>query len=217
MERPSFSVVFLPRALPDRLNWQLLISRYKDFRLHSLRTSPAVFGSTFERENNFGEDVWDGRLRNMRATNIVAIACNNHADSSDEPNRTPNALLHDWLGSIVLIEMEKSNQEPISRSALVLPRSRELETPAQLVLHFHINAVFVDPVARGRGIGAALVDEAVSFGVRTAAARGLQTAEFTLLVDDYNTEARRLYENAGFEEAQVDEDEIGFRSGDGPL
>lgn len=53
--------------------------------------------------------------------------------------------------------------------------------------------MYVDPSARGRGIGQALVDEIVARARRTA---GLEQLHLTVMAD--NAAAQRLYERAGF-------------------
>jgi ribosomal protein S18 acetylase RimI-like enzyme len=53
--------------------------------------------------------------------------------------------------------------------------------------------MYVDPPARGRGVGQALVDEIVARARRTA---GLEQLYLTVMAD--NASARRLYERAGF-------------------
>jgi ribosomal protein S18 acetylase RimI-like enzyme len=56
----------------------------------------------------------------------------------------------------------------------------------------HVAQVAVDPEAEGRGVGRLLI------GAACATARQAGCARMTLLVDDRNTRARRLYEQAGF-------------------
>ena len=38
---------------------------YRDLRLEALRTDPPAFGSSFEEETKFSEDVWRKRVRNV--------------------------------------------------------------------------------------------------------------------------------------------------------
>jgi ribosomal protein S18 acetylase RimI-like enzyme len=61
----------------------------------------------------------------------------------------------------------------------------------------HIAQVAVDPAARGRGTGAALLQAA------SGAARALGARRVTLLVSESNAAARSLYARVGFTPASV--------------
>ncbi len=48
-------------------DWELV----RDLRLQALADAPQAFGSTYEREAAYGEDVWIGRLGTLANTTIV--------------------------------------------------------------------------------------------------------------------------------------------------
>ncbi|MEP7088850.1 MAG: GNAT family N-acetyltransferase [Nocardioidaceae bacterium] len=51
-------------------DWEL----WRDIRLCALRESPAAFGSTYEREQGFTPDLWQGRLADPEAVSVLALA-----------------------------------------------------------------------------------------------------------------------------------------------
>jgi len=77
--------------------------------------------------------------------------------------------------------------------------SDEAETEASgKALHFHINGMFVDPSRRGAGIGIALLARALVWGDALAKHLGSYCIRYTMVVDQANVSAMKLYERAGF-------------------
>jgi hypothetical protein len=66
----DFEIIKIAR---DDATVRSYVERYKAFRLLSLQTAPAMFGSTYEREIAFSEDTWLGRLSSPTATTFLAI------------------------------------------------------------------------------------------------------------------------------------------------
>lgn len=55
---------------PTRTDWK----RIREIRLRALRDAPHAFGSTFERESEFGDDDWISRLVKEDAAMFVAAS-----------------------------------------------------------------------------------------------------------------------------------------------
>ncbi|KAK3077232.1 hypothetical protein LTS18_010856, partial [Coniosporium uncinatum] len=67
------------------------------------------------------------------------------------------------------------------------------------VLHFHVNGMFVDPSRRGAGIGIALLARALTWGDAFAKRSDSDHVLYTMVVDQVNVPAVRIYERAGFQ------------------
>lgn len=66
----AYEVVQLPREEAEARGW---IPKYKTLRLHALKTEPQFFGSTYEREVVWEDDVWLTRLMNPDAVTFVTL------------------------------------------------------------------------------------------------------------------------------------------------
>nr|OQO04098.1 hypothetical protein B0A51_17552 [Rachicladosporium sp. CCFEE 5018] len=65
-------------------------------------------------------------------------------------------------------------------------------------LYFHLNGLFVRPAARGHGLGRTLVEAAIAQTLSNSQEVGASEVIVTILVDEWNTTARLLYESCGF-------------------
>lgn len=68
-----FEIVQIPR---DDSSIRSYVEQYKTFRLLALKTNPEAFGSTYEREIAFSDDIWYGRLENPQATTFLVLQSN---------------------------------------------------------------------------------------------------------------------------------------------
>ncbi|KAK3672524.1 hypothetical protein LTR78_007574 [Recurvomyces mirabilis] len=192
-----------------------LAQRWRSFRLHALQTAPEAFAASYEIESQQGVEKTIERLSSLKATTFVAVnSPNPHGDTSHIPKRL-NVLEAPWVGTIVLLgpltdassSRITATKDPFARVAASdhvasietstieaeEDNDRTLET-----LHFHLNGMFVDTQARSRGLGLALIQAALTEARHLGEASDSKSFKATILVDDYNTAARKLYEKAGF-------------------
>ena len=206
MNPPSqhLAVILLPHAYPDQKAESETSLRLRDFRLESLRLAPEAFASSYERENQFAEDVWRQRLENPRAQHIVAVpGTAGHYDTDKGLASKP------WKGMIVVLHR--------SNTADVEPATSPWETASPQTsmtsaTSYHLNAFFVHPSVRRVGLGQRLVQAALRHTRAAAALEGLPSAKVTVIVDSSNQAALAVYEKCGF----VTVKESPYQVGEGP-
>lgn len=125
---------------------------WRSLRLRSLREDPAVFGSTYERESAFPDEVWQER------TGAAASGADRAMFVAEEGEG-----LVGCAGAL-------TDEEGVAK----------------------IIAVWIAPEARGRGLGARVVGEALAW----CRAAGKPFAR--LLVTADNDTARAVYRRVGF-------------------
>lgn len=162
--------------------------------------------SSYEEEVRRDLDFTMQRLSNPRAVQFVALASNAPAKGPAYREAEICALrTRDWIGSLVLMGPQA---EPTGISARSDPfqttandtkaESQASARSADKQLHSHLNGMFVVPFVRRSGVGVALVRAA------------LERAEFegasldcgvccTIIVDEWNESANKLYERSGFQ------------------
>jgi GNAT superfamily N-acetyltransferase len=163
----QFKVVQLPRHYdsgePQRM-LGALAQKSKVLRLESLRTNPEAFSSTYEREVKFDEAIWEGRLKNPGARTLVCLDLGDHDGEQDNlqtASETP------WVGVIVLMGPRTLDGPfpPPSGESLwkVFPatpvRSPGAKEGASRTTMYLINAVYVTPSRRGKGLGKKLIEK----------------------------------------------------------
>ncbi|KAM5377915.1 hypothetical protein ACJZ2D_004819 [Fusarium nematophilum] len=187
------TVLILPKSLPSKEEFNLLVTKYKAFRLLSLELSPESFGSTLARETAFPHDAWVSRVSNPLATNIIAISDPDSGGVLSDPDEVELMLKEEWLASLTLIgPFDKESAAKRFKSDFYL--DPEVVLDAEATWHFVLNAMYVRPSGRGQGLGSRLVAHANR--VASELASGNKTR--VLLVVDYDNEsARRTYEKGG--------------------
>ncbi|OJD37775.1 gnat family [Diplodia corticola] len=163
-------VATLPKRYFDKPAWDHLVSRQKNFRLFSLSSAPEAFGSTYERELDVTWDTWESRLTNPQATTFVAVS--RDPGTAQNPVEFPQLLQHDWLGQLVLFRMYQEDRAKLSANASPWTALRDDE------VHYHFNAMFVMPAARGQGIARKLIEHAIAGSTPSGAVR----AKYTVIV-----------------------------------
>jgi GNAT superfamily N-acetyltransferase len=208
MTSTAYRVVTIPK-LDERItkNDQLALAHtFRNFRLLALKTAPGAFATSYEEEAQRGLDHTFERLRHAKATRFVALASGVSApDIADVREANMSELSeYEWLGFIVLIGPEECLGAVSAKADPFSQIKDEAGTGMQSikkahdgVLRFHLNGMFVCPSARRCGMGARLIEAALD------AARLLSVIDgrgyhCTIIVDEWNQSARKLYERVGF-------------------
>ncbi|KAF4501101.1 gnat family [Fusarium agapanthi] len=191
----SLKALTLPKSLSDPNKWDKLVDQYKEFRLLSLQLSPESFGSNYAREAKFTKDEWEARLSNPLASRII-ITPNPNPGSVDDPSLILN---QPWLASLVLygpLEAKTAaktwedlqNFEP--GNTYFGPIAEEIESA------YVLNAVYVPPSHRRKGMANRLIEYAKELAVRQNQGK---KAMLVLLVNFESVAAIKCYEKSGFE------------------
>jgi ribosomal protein S18 acetylase RimI-like enzyme len=211
IDAESYHVVRAPKLTEQDLNINALAEKFREFRLRSLKNAPDAFASTYEVESQRGLDQSIGRLVSPKATHFVVLRSSRKAIPSEGDAEILSHLLEDyWAGMVVLLGPEEGNEFSVP-SANIDPFGRmtasKASTAPEAVLfepsedpkdmHFHINGTFVDPSARGSGLGGRLMDAAIK-DAEEEAAKVERVMRLTLSVFSHNPAARKVYEKSGF-------------------
>jgi len=169
----AFEVLQIPSKPEDG---QSYIEQYKAFRLLSLKIAPTAFHSTYEREIQFTDDVWLGRLTNPDYGTFVALQ----------------------FGQIVctLTLVGPLNYEPDDLYPSTNPSELDGGSPRPFS-HWRFNAMFTLPEARGQGIAKSLIRKAQEYG-QARAAESEKDFIGSIVTESDNIAAMSLYEKCGF-------------------
>jgi len=203
-------------------NQLALAHKFREFRLLALKTAPGAFASSYDDEARRGLEHTFERLRHAKATQFVALA---GEASTPEKAQIREAdigelLGRDWLGFIVLIGLEEglgslsAKSDPLSQVA----KGTRLDGTADEmhknnVMRFHLNGMFVSPSARRSGMGACLIEAALD-AAKSESEKSSCGFHCTIIVDEWNDAAIKLYERVGFEVVATEtygEDRIALR------
>ena len=175
-------VHLLPKSHPDPTTWAHIVSAQKTFRLHALKTSPESFSSSYAREAAFTDSEWEARLQNPLALTLVAVKSPpTEASTTEEDNDSAQTCIKgEWEGTAVLVGP--------------LPPKSDRDTTV-----FEIFGLFVLPSARGHGIGARLIETAISEAVaRAGEGGGARRVVVRVRAAAGNAKVVGLYERSGF-------------------
>ncbi|PVH87190.1 hypothetical protein DL98DRAFT_566916 [Cadophora sp. DSE1049] len=172
----AFEIIQIPH---DDTSIRKYVDQYKAFRLHSLKTAPQCFGSTYAREVAFTDDVWYDRLSNPKATTFVAKQCDR------------------IVCTLTTIGPLPCTAEESPPSANPWETSRSDKDGPLSEYHLRINGMFALPEARGQGIAKALLEKSLQYGSEEAVKSGMIFVA-SMVVDDDNPPAKALYAKCGF-------------------
>ncbi|KAM0334479.1 hypothetical protein ACHAQA_001507 [Verticillium albo-atrum] len=193
--------ITLPKALLSEEQFTQLVNQYKALRLFSLKQSPKFFGSNHAREEAFPRETWVSRLTNPLATNIVAVARPDDLDLTSEEARLQFLLEGTWLASLTLVgPLDPLKAKEMYETAMhIAPGVVDLgpsDGADGVKWQFALNAMYVKPEGRGRGLAKKIVQEAVRLAVNMGEG---QPVKVVLVVDYDNVAARGVYERSGFD------------------
>ncbi|KAI0154497.1 hypothetical protein GGR52DRAFT_464958 [Hypoxylon sp. FL1284] len=175
----------IERIVANDEGCRFYLDQYKPFRLTSLKQDPDAFGSTYEREINFTDADWLGRIKNPVAKTFVAV----------RPHDGRVLSATSLIGPLPSAD-PASNPFQVStemRHGADHPRCGEASAAAS----FQLTGVYTIPDARGRGIAKALVKAVIEQAVQETSQQGKELA-LSVVVYSSNHAAITFYESCGF-------------------
>ncbi|KAM0342615.1 hypothetical protein ACHAPU_009342 [Fusarium lateritium] len=191
----SNKAIVLPKSLSNPVEWDKLVEKFKTFRLQSLQLSPESFSSTYAHEISFTKDIWESRLKSTSAitTIIVSDPIPGSADGLSPILNSP------WLASLVL-----SGPLKAATAAKDWEEQQNFDpgttyfgpVPPEIEWAYVLNAIYVIPSERRRGLANQLIEYAKRYAVEVNKGEKIM---LVLLVNFESVAARRCYEKSGFE------------------
>lgn len=189
-------IISLPKALDSADEFSQLIERYKAFRLLSLKLSPMAFGSSYDREAAFTDDIWIGRLSSPLSDNLVAVAGQSADGTRTDADADSDSLFkQEWLACLLL-------RGPFDKEDILTEfRTLAIESPERILdekidHYLALYAMYVLPSARGEGYGTAIVGHAKKEALKLGQGAMVRVV---LMLDSDNIAAQRTYAKCGFE------------------
>ena len=210
----------LPWEWPDDTAFLLLMAKYREFRLQSLKLAPDAYASTYEQEIEFESEVWRQRLTNPKAQHIVILRDTCRAKPSTELEAKgqskvkENLILScEWVGLVVVVERATESSQlggksPSEFNHAMAAYDREVRAQQQNWT-YQLNGLFVCHSVRRLGLGQALVKSGIQCARMMAKQRSLTHASITILLDTWNEAARNLYGKHGFVKVGEEEYTVG--------
>ena len=206
----TYEIFVLPKLRSDPEpdpNLLKLADKFHELRMNALLNAADAFASKYETESRDGVARSLHRLSNPKAMHLVAIKGNRAADNSaGHRDEVGKILTSEWVGLNVLLGPEEgtelsvpsANIDPFKQMTATASQTSPIHRPGELgELHFHINGMYVDPSARGAGLGMRLMDATLD-RAKVEAAAAKVTLRVSLSVYSDNVAAKKLYEKSGF-------------------
>jgi GNAT superfamily N-acetyltransferase len=188
-------VISLPKFLPDPSQWDQLVQKFKSYRLQSLQLSPEAFSSTYAREVEFSNEIWESRLENASALSTIVVS-DPSPGSADDLSLILNSP---WLASLVL-------SGPLNAATAAKDWEEHLNfdpgtnyfgpVPPEIETAYVLNAIYVLPSERRMGLANQLIDYAKRYTVEVNKGKKIM---LVLLVNFESIAARKCYAKSGFE------------------
>lgn len=150
-------------------------SKFAALRLHALKESPKAFSSTYEIESRFTPIDWQTRLARPTVHTFVAV----------DLVGSETWLKADWVGQVTALG-------PVDRRTFELSEVQGLGSGSES--RWQMNALYVDPRARGRNVAKELIAAATAFAQSEGPAR------VRIMIKPDNHTVRGLYTGLGFQE-----------------
>ena len=205
----TYSVLKIPNLLGDDDILRRYVDKYRDLRLQSLQSNPDSFSSTFAGESKQPPEFWTGRMLNPRARHFIGVRLTTDSSAAFEADDVETVLEAEWVGTLVVIgptavaSDEGSPWKSLARGCFMEDGAEANSDSA--VSAYHLAGFYVDPEARGQGLGSLLVNAAVASIVQDTRTMRNARAICTAGASHTNLVVRRLFKRMGFIEVAEEE------------
>lgn len=194
-----YDTIRLPKAT-DGTVLNALATKFRAFKLHSLKVAPEAFPAEFDIESRLSQSIWVQRITEPSTTILICVATEKDQDEelSESGDRQLRILLDgEWRGTFTMIG-------PILRDDYIFHKSGQPEPgPEGSETRWQLTTLFTLPAYRGHGIAKRLIEAAIAFGklasheIGRASKRDVRT-RIRLVVHPKNTGVVKMYEKFGF-------------------
>ncbi|MCJ1407061.1 hypothetical protein MMC19_001131 [Ptychographa xylographoides] len=220
--QPEFDFDFLPDHFGSPEDFRDTALALRTFRLQALQIAPDAYASTYEIEIAFPEEVWLQRLGSQDVRHLMVSR--KGPTASPEPESSEHCIdacsEQDWVAMVVIMAKEASEEPSAEKSPWTYNTSRPSGSPgvtssqcsrkiSATTTWYQLNGLFVHPSARRYGLAKQLVQKSLAYVEAEISHRALPSTRVGVLVDSWNTAARNLYIQCGFEIVSEDSYTVG--------